>query len=141
MASVSFCEIKGTKWDLGVCELVEAAYREGSRVYLWAESEAEARRLDDLLWTFRDDSFVPHGLWQGEPACDEPIAVGWKPGNPNRATCLVLARDAAASEVTGYDLVLDIAPVDVPALRQSARRRFREFQAAGLQVRFRPAAG
>ena len=139
MASVEFYEVRGTRWDLALCRAVEAAYGQGFRIYVWADSEPEARRLDDLLWTFREDSFVPHGLWQGEPACDEPVAVGWKPGNPNGADCLVLARDATPGEVQGFSRIIDFAPVDLPEIRQSARRRFRAFQTAGLQVTFHPA--
>jgi DNA polymerase-3 subunit chi len=119
MPCVEFYEIKGPRWELVLCRVVEIAYGRGLKVYVWAESEQDARRLDDLLWTFRDDSFLPHGLWQGGPDLDEPVAVGWKPGNPNGATCLVLARDAAPDEVRGYEQILDLAPVDVPLLRHA----------------------
>ncbi|GAB4276981.1 MAG: DNA polymerase III subunit chi [Deferrisomatales bacterium] len=139
MSIVAFHEVKGPRWELALCRLVEAAYGRGERLYLWADSEAAARRLDDLLWTFRDEAFVPHGLWQGEARLEEPVAVGWQAGNPNGATCLVLARDAAPEEVAGFPRVLDLAPVDVPELRQAARARYRAFRDAGFDVSFRAA--
>jgi DNA polymerase-3 subunit chi len=119
---------------------VEEEHAAGRRVYVWASSEAQARELDELLWTFRDDSFVPHGLWQGQSPFDEPVAVGWRPGNPNAADCLVLARDASPPEIAGFARVVDFAPVDEPALREAARTRFRAFRDAGLPVRFHGAA-
>jgi DNA polymerase-3 subunit chi len=42
------------------CRLTEKAYQQGHRVYLHVDSAAEAQRLDDLLWTFRGGSFIPH---------------------------------------------------------------------------------
>jgi DNA polymerase-3 subunit chi len=136
MPRVTFFEIRGPRWDLALCRQVEAAYEAGERVCVWAESEAEARRLDDLLWTFRDESFVPHDLWQGETALDTPVAVGWRPGNPNGAACLVLARGAAPAEAAGFGRVVDFAPVDLPDRLEPARARFRAFRAAGFEVEF-----
>ncbi len=138
MTHVNFHEVKGPRWEIALCRLVERAYDRGQRVYVWASSEADARRLDDLLWTFREDSFVPHELWQGEQSLEDPVAVGWMAGNPNDASCLALARDATPSEIEGFALVLDLAPVDVPPLRTLARQRFRAFREAGLQVAFHP---
>lgn len=139
MPRADFYEIQGPRWDLALCRRVEAAVEAGERVCVWADSEAEARRLDELLWTFRDDSFVPHDLWQGEPALDTPVAVGWRRGNPNRASCLVLARDAAPEEAAGFARVADFAPVDLPDRIDAARARFRAFRAAGFEVTFHKA--
>ena len=138
---VEFFEVKGPRWDLALCAQVERAYEAGERVYVWASSEAQARHLDELLWEFREDAFVPHGLWQGEPGFDDPVAVGWRPVNPNGATCLVLARDASPEDVRGYARVIDFAPVDLPDQVEPARRRFRAFREAGFRVRFHRAGG
>ncbi|MHB8764666.1 MAG: DNA polymerase III subunit chi [Deferrisomatales bacterium] len=136
MTRVEFYELKGTGWEAGLCERVEALAAEGGRVYLWAAAEADARRLDDLLWTFRDDSFVPHDLWEGGAALDSPVAVGWARGNPNAADCLVLARDAHPDDLRGFSRAVDFAPVDDPGRIEAARARFRAYRAAGLQVAF-----
>lgn len=139
MTCADFHEIRGPRWDLALCRQVQAAWEAGERVYVWADSEADARRLDELLWTFRDDAFVPHELWQGEPALDTPVAVGWRSGNPNRAGCVVLARDASPAEVEGFQRVVDFAPVDLPDRIGAARNRYRAFREAGLAVSFHPA--
>lgn len=136
---VDFHEVRGPRWEEAVCRRVEEELAAGRRVYVWAASEAQARRLDELLWTFRDDAFVPHGLWQGEAGCGEAVAVGWRPGNPNEATSLVLARDAAPGELSGFDRVHDFAPVDDPALAEAARARYRAYRAGGLSLRFHAA--
>ena len=45
------------------CRLAEAAVERGERVYLQTASAAEAQRLDDLLLTFNDRSFLPHEIF------------------------------------------------------------------------------
>ena len=44
------------------CKLAEKAYRLKNTVHIVAGSRADAERLDELLWTFRDGSFVPHHI-------------------------------------------------------------------------------
>ncbi len=136
MARVQFHEARGHRWELELCRQVEAALGRGERIYVWADSEAAARSLDELLWTFRDDAFVPHALWQGEASFPDPVAVGWRAGNPNGATLLVLARDAEPRDLRGFARVLDFAPVDVAPLADAARRRYRAFRAGGHAVEF-----
>ncbi|MBI5446383.1 MAG: DNA polymerase III subunit chi [Deltaproteobacteria bacterium] len=139
MAGIDFYEVKGPRWELAVCERVEALYEAGERVYVRAPSEALARALDDLLWTFREDSFVPHRLWGGEGDLPDPVAVGWRRGNPNGATCLVLAGAGEPEELSGFAQAFDFVPVSDPELTAGARERYRAFRAAGHQVTFRPA--
>lgn len=59
---------------LFACRLAEKAFGLGHRVFVHAGSEGEARELDDLMWTFRDGSFLPHGL-SGE-AAEAPVHIG-----------------------------------------------------------------
>jgi len=56
--------------EIRACEIAEENYARGSRVQIIALDQEQAERLDDLLWTFKPDTFIPHGLWVGSP--DEP---------------------------------------------------------------------
>lgn len=48
-----------------LCRLVDKVYQQQHQAYIHTRSLEEAERLDDLLWTFRDISFIPHQI--GEP--------------------------------------------------------------------------
>ncbi|MDD2768418.1 MAG: DNA polymerase III subunit chi [Methylococcus sp.] len=62
------------------CRLTEKAYRQGHTVFLLTDTAEEAARLDDLLWTFRQGSFVPHLLAQGNAEAGTcPVAIGSAP--------------------------------------------------------------
>lgn len=136
MAKVDFYEAKGSSWDAALCELVEKEYKNGQNIYLWAESDEEAIRFDKLLWTFRDDSFVPHDMRDETTTIANRVVVGSTPGNPNSAQCLVLARNAAPEETAGFARIIDLAPKDVPRLLELARKRYSAFKKAGFQVTF-----
>ena len=59
------------------CKLAEKAWRLDNTVYIHAASRADAERLDELLWTLRDGSFVPHGLMgRNDGTESSPIMIG-----------------------------------------------------------------
>jgi DNA polymerase-3 subunit chi len=63
--------------ELLACRLAEKAYRLGHKVYIHAASAEQARLLDDLLWTFRQGSFVPHSLYSPQDQEPPPVLIGW----------------------------------------------------------------
>ena len=55
--------------------LVDKAFAQGHRVYINAVDKPQAQALNELLWSFRPASFLPHDLNGGDHA--EQIAIGW----------------------------------------------------------------
>jgi len=62
--------------DLFACRVVEKAYRLGHGVYLHTTNAQQAKRLDQLLWTFKQNSFVPHAIEGDSPAPNPPVLIG-----------------------------------------------------------------
>jgi DNA polymerase-3 subunit chi len=60
---------------LVAARLADKAFARGHRIFINAADEDQARSLDELLWSFRPASFLPHGLL-GEELADT-IAIGW----------------------------------------------------------------
>ena len=50
---------KSYRW---ACQWVYSAWKEKRSVYIHCENEVEAKIVDDMLWTFKDTSFIPHQL-------------------------------------------------------------------------------
>ncbi|MDH3977800.1 MAG: DNA polymerase III subunit chi [Gammaproteobacteria bacterium] len=57
------------------CRLTEKAYKLDNRTYAHVEGAAQARELDELLWTFRAGSFVPHEITSTENPV-APVTIG-----------------------------------------------------------------
>ncbi|MGR9012177.1 MAG: DNA polymerase III subunit chi [Gammaproteobacteria bacterium] len=69
MAEVSFYILPTESLEdryLFACKLIEKAYRSGSYCYVLTDSAEQSRLIDDLLWTFRAGSFIPHQIYTGE---------------------------------------------------------------------------
>src|SRR5688572_28254355 len=80
MTKVDFYLIKENSLETGlniVCRLLDKAYQQKHAVYIQVSSEETARILDDLLWTFREDSFIPHNLANQSEIIQSPVLIGF----------------------------------------------------------------
>ncbi|MEW5249098.1 DNA polymerase III subunit chi [Microbulbifer sp. 2201CG32-9] len=66
--------------DSFACRLAEKAHRAGLRILIAVDDEERGRQLDQLLWTFREDSFLPHDLQAHETGAGIEINCGQDPG-------------------------------------------------------------
>lgn len=64
-----------SKW-LTACKLLEKAYIRGHQVFVYCNNQQDAELLDELLWTFKNDSFIPHHLRGEGPTPPPPIQIG-----------------------------------------------------------------
>jgi len=58
------------------CRLTEKAYQQNQRIHLHTDDNASAQQLDDLLWTFRDGSFIPHAIISADDAQTPTVTIG-----------------------------------------------------------------
>lgn len=113
------------------CALVQKAWKAGNRVCLLADDRDQAGRLDDLLWTFRDISFVPHALADSADAEGVPILISWD--TSPTADVLVNIGDRLPSTTDKFDRIAEIVGGD-EGQRQAARKRYREYRQQGHEL-------
>ena len=68
--------------------LLEKTLERGWRAVVEVSSAERAEQLDQVLWTFRDDSFLPHAVAGGEGDETQPILIVTGGGNPTGAEAL-----------------------------------------------------
>ena len=117
---------------LFACKLTEKIYKQGLPLYVHAEAEAEARRLDELLWTFRQGSFVPHALHDGT-ATDAPVLIGCTPPPASHASVLINLADDVPEFMGRFERVAEIVE-GAPAQRERMRERFRYYRDRGYPL-------
>ena len=113
------------------CRLAEKAYRLENTVHIHAASREDADRVDELLWTFRDGSFVPHHrLGAAAPGMASPVTVGCD-GDPveERDLLINLCADIPAC-VEAFPRVAELVSSDADC-RQQSRRRFATYRDQG----------
>ena len=71
-----------------VCKWVQKAYRAGKKVFIAVDNEKQANYLDNLLWQFEPESFLPHDC-EGKPASLAPVKIGFSGDCGDFHDCLV----------------------------------------------------
>ena len=113
------------------CRLAEKAYRLENTVHIHALSEQLAAQLDDLLWTFRDGSFVPHELL-GKAPSSRPAAVTIGCGDAPVAArdLLINLGDTIPAFAAAFPRVAELVSSDEPS-KQESRKRFATYRDQG----------
>ena len=81
--------------------LLEKSLERGWRVAVQVASEERIEALDAHLWTYRDDSFLPHGTWRDPTVSEQPVVLTINDDNPNRANVRFLLDGAAVPADAG----------------------------------------
>jgi len=124
-------DLTGTDSRLNfACRLTEKAYKLGGQVYAHTLSKTIAASLDDMLWNFRQGSFVPHELLgSGTPRA--PVCIGTDRAVLEAGDVLVNLADDAPPFAQQFQRVAEIVTAD-PEATAAGRRRFRHYRELGL---------
>jgi len=117
--------------NLLVCELVKRAYAAELPTLILARSLEDAEELDDKLWSFDPESFIPHQIAGGED--DDVTAVLIAPPGAkiaDRALVINLREEAADGD---FQWVKEVVPAD-PDERDGSRKRWAEYRKRGFEV-------
>ena len=113
------------------CRLAEKAYRLDNTVHIHANSRADAERLDEALWTFRDGSFVPHHLLGSERSdLPSPVTIGHDELLAERRDLLINLCDEVPESVEGFTRVAELVTSDEDC-KSKSRRRFVHYRDNG----------
>jgi DNA polymerase-3 subunit chi len=94
MTEVLFYHLQNMSLESVLPPLLEKSLERGWRVVVQSTSEERADALDAHLWTYRDDSFLPHATWRAADAAEQPILLAIEDGNPNQAQVRFLVDNA-----------------------------------------------
>lgn len=112
--------------NLFACKLIEKAYRSGCFCYVLTDSAGQSQQLDNLLWTFRAGSFIPHQLYTGDIPATEQVLIGSLPAPAQwQKTVINLSSQCANAE-----RVLEILD-NSEATKAVGRDRYRHYKEAG----------
>ena len=120
--------------QLFACRLAEKAYKLEHTVHIHAGDEATASRVDELLWTFRDGSFVPHNLLRpGAEAQQAPVTVGFDAAYAGSRDLLINLDDAIPACAGAFPRIAELVTSDEDSKKKS-RRRFVAYRDEGHEL-------
>ncbi len=113
------------------CRLAEKAYRLDNTVHIHAASREDAGRLDDLLWTFRDGSFVPHHMIGKENSEQQsPVVIGCQGDPVDERDLLINLCDEIPECAGAFARVAELVTSDNDC-KQLSRKRFAAYRDQG----------
>lgn len=134
MTRVDFYILEDNQRDQFVCRLAEKIYSQGKTVYIHTEGDEKSREIDQLLWSFREGSFVPHHC-----DCDpgehqtSPVEIGsGELGEHHNEVLINLAAEVPLI-FSRFERVAEIIPEGDPD-RTSGRERFRFYRDRGYPL-------
>ncbi len=119
------------------CRIAEKAYGKQNKVYIHVNSAAQAKNLDDMLWTFRQGSFIPHCLssdkTNNENQPDTAVIIGYNDLPEIQPDVLINLADEVPNFFTRFERVAEIVSGD-ETTRENARARFKFYRERGYPL-------
>jgi DNA polymerase-3 subunit chi len=134
MTELLFYHLQDRPLDAVLPGLLERSLERGWRVVVQTGSAERMRALDDHLWSYRDGSFLPHGLAREPDASRQPVCLTDDPGNPNGATVRFLVDGAPLplDQADDYERLVLMFDGNDPDGLAAARAEWARAKAAGL---------
>jgi DNA polymerase-3 subunit chi len=136
VTDVAFYHLQTATLDQVLPKLLEKTLEQGRRALVIAGSAERVEALAQHLWTYRPESWLPHGTVQDGRPEDQPVWLATDDDNPNRASFLFLADGADSGRVAAFERCFDLFDGNDEAALEAARRRWRARQAEGHAVTY-----
>jgi DNA polymerase-3 subunit chi len=114
-----------------LCRLVEKIRALGHQIFIQASNETEAQRIDQLLWEYRPESFIPHSLINETDNAD--VKIGWDTQRPPHQDVYVNLDLEIPEDALKFDRILEIV-VQSEDVLTSTRSNYKLYQKNSVQI-------
>lgn len=137
MTQIQFYHLTATPMERAVPRLVEKAWQAGFRVHLVLGSEEQLDYLNHALWTFAQDSFLPHASAKDPFPEKAPVFLSCDlTPAPNEANILFVTEGSAPEAPEKFERVIDMFDGNSEEAVKTARARWKNYQQAGHTVSY-----
>lgn len=113
------------------CQLIEKLYCEQQRIYIHTLSLQKAEYFEDLLWTYKEGSFIPHQLYRANTEKSAPIQIGCH-AFPQQSFDILINLSPEFPSVK-FPHIIEIVFSDTN-MQQLARERYRQYRDQGFEI-------
>ena len=106
MTDILFYHLETQPLERVLPQLLEKSLERGWRAVIETSSRERAEALDAMLWTFRDDSFLPHGIAGDATDPDQPVLIAMDAANANGANVRFFVDRAVPQTADGYERIV-----------------------------------
>jgi DNA polymerase-3 subunit chi len=132
MAEVLFYHLQQQPLESVLPQLVERSLSRGWRVVVQCASPERLAAMDDHLWTYAEDSFLPHAMDREPGSAEESVVLTISEANPNSATVRFLINGAALpADIAAYQRVVLLFDGQDDAALGGAREAWKIVRSSG----------
>jgi DNA polymerase-3 subunit chi len=136
MTEVLFYHLDRQPLERVLPELLEKCLERGWRAVVQVASDERLEAIDAHLWTYRDDSFLPHGTRKDGPGEGQPVWLTTEADNPNSAGVRFLADGAEVLDIADYTRVVMLFDGNDPDAVAKARDSWKKVKAEGHEATY-----
>ena len=112
-----------------VCDIATKIWKLGHTIYIHTLSKEEAAKIDDLLWTYQDISFLPHCLVGSSTA---PVTIGWEDTDDYNQVLINISQKTPVF-ANSFSRIIELVAGE-PSIKQQARARYKEYRELGFEL-------
>ena len=136
MSIIRFYHMEQTSLDHNLPNLIIKALENNYRILVRAKDEKTAEHINDHLWTYDPNSFLPHGSENDPDSAGQPIFITTKDENPNNANLLILTQGTESKNIEKFDMVCDMIDGRNKEAIEQARNRWKTYKDDGHEVTY-----
>lgn len=116
------------------CQLIYAHYKQKQTIYIHCQNKQQAFSIDEILWTFAPDSFIPHSIKDPNNEFLSPVEIGFDPiGSNKKRQVLINLADQCPPFAVNFDHIIDFV-ADDDGMKAIARDRYKQYRTMGIEL-------
>lgn len=138
MTRVDFYHLQKTPLEQVLPKLCEKAFSTGKKIKVLLGNEERIDFINTLLWTYSEESFLPHGCKKDGFIQEQPIFISSDANNENDASILILADNIYPDLdfLTNFERVLNIFDGGDEIALNNARDYWKQVKNLGCELHY-----
>ena len=118
-----------------VCKLIEKGYKQNiNPIYIKTDTQKQAEELDKVLWTFRQESYIPHTLVDQDSNNTQPVQIGWIDNEIDDAEAIINLSDGMPDISNDLKKIHEIID-NIDEKKEKARERWKKYKSIGFNIK------
>lgn len=135
MTEIRFYHMERSTLESALPALLNKAITQ-SNIVVQSTTAQNVETLNTHLWTYQENSFLPHGSAKDGKPDQQPIWLTDKQENPNNAEILILTHGANHDSIKDYKLCCEMLDGNDLEAVQDARQRWKDYKDQGFDITY-----
>jgi DNA polymerase III subunit chi len=134
--NIGFYQLTKTSVEIALPKLLNLTLESGKRGLVKLGSDSILSDLDDLLWTYDNYSWLPHGSKEGKYSSFNPIWITTDSENPNKSEFVFMLDGYEPDELVGFERCFDLFDGNDQSSVAAARERWKILKGVGHDLHY-----